>query len=79
MSDKPKFEVIDRRKIKAEEEQENQQPSAPEAEAASAPPKPGAGPQPGCQRAESEAPAEAGSRVAPRAHGPGKPRAEGRL
>ena len=30
MSDKPKFEVIDRRKIKAEEEQENQQhPAAP--------------------------------------------------
>jgi folate-binding protein YgfZ len=45
MSDKPKFEVIDRRKIKAEEEQENQQASTPKAEekapAASAEPKPG--------------------------------------
>jgi hypothetical protein len=30
MSDKPKFEVIDRRKIKADEEQENQQQPAPE-------------------------------------------------
>ncbi len=33
MSDKPKFEVIDRRKMKAEEEQENQQPSTSPAEA----------------------------------------------
>ncbi len=42
MSDKPKFEVIDRRKMKAEEEQENQQhPVAP----AEAPPAPGGGPR----------------------------------
>ncbi|MGA3370202.1 MAG: DUF1844 domain-containing protein [Terracidiphilus sp.] len=53
MSDKPKFEVIDRRKIKADEEQDLQQPSAPvdeaasepQAEGASAPPQPGAGPR----------------------------------
>jgi hypothetical protein len=45
MSDKPKFEVIDRRKIKAEEEQENQtqlgsQPAVPPAQ-----PEPGGGPR----------------------------------
>ena len=50
MSDKPKFEVIDRRKMKAEEEQENQQPSASpvevaSVEAASAPPEKGGGPR----------------------------------
>ena len=49
MSDKPKFEVIDRRKMKAEEEQENQQSGdkKPEvtAETPSAPPEPGAGPR----------------------------------
>ena len=38
MSDKPKFEVIDRRKIKAEEEQENQQTPAPQAPEQQAPP-----------------------------------------
>ncbi len=42
MSDKPKFEVIDRRKMKAEEEQENQQHPATPAEA---PPAPGGGPR----------------------------------
>jgi hypothetical protein len=42
MSDKPKFEVIDRRKIKAEEEQEGQQHPATPAEAA---PAPGGGPR----------------------------------
>jgi hypothetical protein len=45
MSDKPKFEVIDRRKIKADEEQENQQPPASQPEAPSAPPSPGGGPR----------------------------------
>ena len=59
MSDKPKFEVIDRRKIKADEEQDSQQPSAPEAEAASAPPEPGAGPRLVVSEPEPEAPAEA--------------------
>ena len=45
MSDTPKFTVIDRRKIKAEEEQENQQtPTAP-SEPATAPEAPSAGPQ----------------------------------
>jgi len=41
MSDSPKFEVIDRRKIKAEEERESQQGSVAPASAAAAPP-PGA-------------------------------------
>ena len=49
MSDKPKFEVIDRRKMKAEEEQENQLPSASPVEAASveaaSPPEKGGGPR----------------------------------
>ena len=48
MSDKPKFEVIDRRKIKAEEEQENQQVSAPqepEQKAPAAPEEPKPGPR----------------------------------
>ncbi|MDE3148717.1 MAG: DUF1844 domain-containing protein [Acidobacteriota bacterium] len=45
MSDTPKFEVIDRRKIKAEEEQEGQQAAAPEAEAAKASTEPTAGPR----------------------------------
>ncbi len=42
MSDTPKFTVIDRRKIKAEEEQENAQAAAKEPEAA---PAPGGGPR----------------------------------
>ena len=45
MSDKPKFEVIDRRKIKAEEENENQQSSATPAERAPEPVESGGGPQ----------------------------------
>jgi len=49
MSDTPKFEVIDRRKMKAEEEQVNQQAgekaSEAKPEAPSAPPEPGAGPR----------------------------------
>jgi len=45
MSDTPKFTVIDRRKIKAEEEQENQQSTTPRSETPSAPPEPGAGPR----------------------------------
>jgi hypothetical protein len=40
MSDTPKFEVIDRRKMKAEEEQDTQKPSAP-----AAPAEPAAGPR----------------------------------
>ena len=48
MSDKPKFEVIDRRKMKAEEEQENlQQPETPATDtpAPPAPPASGGGPR----------------------------------
>jgi uncharacterized protein with von Willebrand factor type A (vWA) domain len=50
MSDTPKFEVIDRRKIKAEEEQEGQQPAAP-----AAPAQPGAGPRLVTQESRREA------------------------
>ncbi|MGD0547523.1 MAG: DUF1844 domain-containing protein [Terracidiphilus sp.] len=45
MSDKPKFEVIDRRKIKAEEEQENQQQPAVPAVVAPTPAEPSSGPR----------------------------------
>lgn len=50
MSDKPKFEVIDRRKMKAEEEQEGSQPAAP-AEA----PASGGGPRLVVNESKSEA------------------------
>jgi hypothetical protein len=52
MSDKPKFEVIDRRKMKAEEEQEGQQHPATPAEAA---PAPGGGPKLVVNESKSEA------------------------
>jgi len=63
MSDKPKFEVIDRRKMKAEEEQENQQPSASpveaaSVEAASAPPEKSGGPRLVVNEPKPEAAAE---------------------
>ena len=45
MSETPKFTVIDRRKIKADEEQESQQQAGPKAEAASAPVEVGGGPR----------------------------------
>ena len=45
MSDTPKFEVIDRRKMKAEEEQETSQPSAPATEPPAQEAAPSAGPQ----------------------------------
>ncbi|MGA3162485.1 MAG: DUF1844 domain-containing protein [Terracidiphilus sp.] len=63
MSDKPKFEVIDRRKIKAEEEQEGQQP-ATQAEVPPPPPPPGGGPRLVVNESKSEArrePAPAGT------------------
>jgi hypothetical protein len=44
MSDKPKFEVIDRRKIKAEEEHENQGQTETPSAAPAAPPETGGGP-----------------------------------
>jgi hypothetical protein len=50
MSDKPKFEVIDRRKMKAEEEQEGSQPASP----AEAPPS-GGGPRLVVNESKSEA------------------------
>jgi hypothetical protein len=52
MSDKPKFEVIDRRKIKAEEEQESQQQPASPVEAA---PASGGGPRLVVNESKSEA------------------------
>jgi len=45
MSDHPKFEVIDRRKIKAEEEKESRETVEREPEAAQAPAEPAAGPR----------------------------------
>ena len=45
MSDKPKFEVIDRRKMKAEEEQENQQQPAETEKVESAPERSSGGPR----------------------------------
>jgi hypothetical protein len=45
MSETPKFEVIDRRKMKAEEEQESAHKHAPEAAAAHEPSAPGSGPR----------------------------------
>jgi hypothetical protein len=57
MSDTPKFEVIDRRKRKAEEEHETQPPAAPSAPAE--PPEPGAGPRLVTSEPRREAAAEA--------------------
>jgi hypothetical protein len=54
MSDKPKFEVIDRRKMKAEEEREDQQPESP-AEKAPAQPPSGGGPRLVVNESKSEA------------------------
>jgi hypothetical protein len=54
MSDKPKFEVIDRRKIKAEEEHEGQQPATPAERAPSSPPS-GGGPRLVVNESKSEA------------------------
>jgi hypothetical protein len=54
MSDTPKFEVIDRRKRKAEEEQETEKPATPVA-----PPEPGAGPRLVTSEPRREAAAEA--------------------
>jgi len=45
MSENPKFEVIDRRKFKAEEEKESQQAPVPAPETPKAPPEPAAGPR----------------------------------
>lgn len=63
MSDTPKFEVIDRRKRKAEEEQETEKPSAP-----ASPPEPGSGPrlvtpEPRHEAAEPAPPARAEGRA----------------
>ncbi|MGD0293249.1 MAG: DUF1844 domain-containing protein [Terracidiphilus sp.] len=64
MSDKPKFEVIDRRKIKAEEEHEGQQQPATPAEA---PPPPGGGPRLVVNESKSEAKREPASAATPKA------------
>src|ERR1035437_1355683 len=65
MSDKPKFEVIDRRKMKAEEEHENQQQPASPAEAAPAQPAPGGGPHLVVNESKSEARREPTSAATP--------------
>jgi hypothetical protein len=64
MSETPKFTVIDRRKIKADEEQENQQPSAPDSESASTPVESGGGPRLVVSEPKSEAKSEAESATA---------------
>lgn len=56
MSERPKFEVVDRRKIKAEEEKASQQQPAPAATAA--PSEPAAGPRLVVNEPRSEAPEE---------------------
>jgi len=56
MSDTPKFTVIDRRKIKADEEQENQQPSAPATDSAPPPVGSGGGPRLVVNEPKPEAP-----------------------
>jgi hypothetical protein len=60
MSDTPKFEVIDRRKLKAEEEQESTQSAAkaPEPPAASKPGEPAPGPRLVVNEPKPEPPAE---------------------
>jgi Domain of unknown function (DUF1844) len=60
MSETPKFEVIDRRKFKAEEEQESAQPSTPQPEAAKPAAAPNAGPHLVEPRPESTPDAEPG-------------------
>lgn len=61
MSEPPKFTVIDRRKMKAEEEQENPQPKARETEAPAEkkPVEPGAGPRLVVSEPKPAAPVEA--------------------
>ena len=63
MSDTPKFEVIDRRKMKAEEEKESQRQSAPQAPAPKA--EPASGPRLVVNEARSESPKEAARPVPP--------------
>lgn len=58
MSDTPKFTVIDRRKIKAEEENENQQSSSTPAERAPEPVESGGGPQLVVNESKAESKAE---------------------
>jgi hypothetical protein len=65
MSDKPKFEVIDRRKIKAEEEHENQEQSETHPTAPSAPPEPGAGPRLVVNESKSKTDEEAKDKLPP--------------
>jgi hypothetical protein len=70
MSETPKFTVIDRRKFKTEEEQENPQTSAPAPEAPSAPSEPSAGPrlvvtEPQRESAPAEAPEAAEAQETP--------------
>jgi hypothetical protein len=65
MSDRPKFEVIDRRKIKAEEEHENQDQPETQPATPSAPPETGGGPQLVVNEPKSEAEDEAKDKMPP--------------
>jgi len=75
MSDTPKFTVIDRRKIKAEEENENQQSSSTPAERAPEPVETGGGPQLVVNESKPESKPEA-SPAAPEAELPPVPTAQ---
>jgi hypothetical protein len=75
MSDTPKFTVIDRRKIKAEEENENQQSSSTPAERAPEPVESGGGPQLVVNESKPESKPEA-SPAAPEAELPPVPTAQ---
>jgi hypothetical protein len=61
MSETPKFTVIDRRKMKADEEQESQQQTPPETKLPSTPPEPNAGPRLVVSEPKSEARRESAS------------------
>jgi hypothetical protein len=65
MSDKPKFEVIDRRKIKAEEEHENQEQPETQSVAPATPSEPKAGPRLVVNEPKSEAAEEAKDKLPP--------------
>jgi hypothetical protein len=65
MSDKPKFEVIDRRKIKAEEEHENQGQTETPSAAPAAPPETGGGPHLVVNESEAEAAEAAKDKLPP--------------
>ncbi|MGC9159336.1 MAG: DUF1844 domain-containing protein [Terracidiphilus sp.] len=69
MSETPKFTVVDRRKIKASEEQGSQQQPATQPEAPPAPPEPGAGPRLVVNEAKSRTEQESAAEQEPQTAG----------